>query len=830
MYAITPTLLSPDRYQHHPTLPRWPLWAKWPLVTVVQAPLGAGKTTWLSHELAQHTAVAGRVAWVHLTPLHDLPHAFWSAVLQALQTVQPTLGTAAQRLLQTILLVPNLTFANLLKTELAQQQEPLVLVLDNCEHLQHERIRQSLTFLADELPASVRLVLVSNGESVPISLAGLAARGALWQLPTAVWPPTKNESEKHPQALSPAVRQLVAHTNDWPWLTAELILAAYGAEAAPTWNDLLASGLLREVLVQGQPAFIYEANTAVPRPEPIMLDNTVAQRAVQWFVAHDALWEAYEVAQRAGLSLLLADLLEQEEGLPRLLARGAYDLALHWGTAVSPEVQAQRPLLTIYLAWAHLHQRDYAQAERYCERAEAATKFAVQRGAQQLMTGYLATVRTLLGYATHQYGATLAYAHLALENLPDQMRDVRAYVSICLADVYRRQENYPAARDAFEQVDTLFAANSDPYLVAYGRLAQARLWQEWGQLGRAQKGYDQVIANLRVGQIALESPLLAEAYLGLGQLLYEWNDLTAAYKAITYALMQLPDRPPYLEARLSAYLALVKVYSALDEPVWARLILTHVREKMADVPPVALAETTALQARLDLQTGQVAEAEAWGAAQGLAVSDLLTAVNETIYLTYARLLIAQEEPFVALRLLKYLHDNARAAGRTAGQIQALNGQALALVTQGHPVQGVTKLRAALALGQSERFLRLFVDDGDPMALLLQELAAEDDDTIPADYVDALLRIVSQAPTALQLDGIALPDREADLLSYLADSAASAARATRAASLHMAEVTLAWHEHRLCHRLGVPSVTAVVRRARELGHISVIPTASPSPPI
>ncbi len=836
MYAIIPIFLArTDREEVASVESVWPVlpeWDEWPAVTLVQGAWGTGKTAWLSQALRRHTAVSKRIAWVHLTPLHDMPHVFWSAVITALQTVDPQLGTAAQLLLKSVLLVPHLAFVNLLKTQLDQQSEPLVLVLDNCEQIQHEGLLNALAFLADELPDSVRLVLIAN-QPPALSLVSVAARGDLWHILPTAFPESVTPDISR---LSPAAQALLAQTRPWPWLSTELITAAHGTADHPAWTELLEAKLLQPVLVNQQAGYYIYLQTVVAETTAVLADSHVvdksfSHRATLWLVAQEAWFEACEVALAAGLGHVAADLLEKPQLLPRLLARGAYDLALHWGTAVAEPIASQRPLLTIYLAWACLHQGKFEQADAYTARAEAAMKFVVQHGVQELMVGYLATVRTIRGYLTEQYSATLAYAHLALENLPTTAPNVRAYVSVCLADAYRSQGNYPAARDAFKVADQLFNPQSDPYLVSYGYILQARLWHEWGHLRRAADFYEKVIADLRYNEIVLESPLLGEAYLGLGQLLYEQNELTAAYKAITYALMLLEDRPAYLIARLEAYLILGRVYAALDEMPWARQTFNHVLTLVATADAAqtphltaraVATRATAIQAGLDLQTGQVAEAEEWAVMRGLGVNDLLTAVNEELYLVYARVLIAQGKPFVALRLLKRILDDAQAAGRTAQQIGALTGQALALATQGHPVQAITKLSAALALGQSERFIRLFIDDGEPMAALLQELAtAEEGAGIQNDYIQTLLDAAVN-PVAAALNGVALPAVEADILAYLADSQWAADRADRAIQMHLAEATLAWHEHRLCHRFGVPVITAVVRRAQQLGWISVVP--------
>jgi LuxR family transcriptional regulator, maltose regulon positive regulatory protein len=832
MYPLTPTLHAPlnSNVMAWDGYPQLPSWGHWPPVTVVEGVWGCGKSSWVYESLNRHTAVSGRIAWVHLTPYHNLPHTFWPAVLNSLQQINPTLATAAQTLLETILLVPHLSFVNLLRQELAQQTEPLVLVLDNYELINYGGLPRALAFLADDLPPNFRLVLITNSTPT-LNLEGVEARGELWRISLDHPLLTVATLTERWNQLEPAAQTLLQQTRRWPWLCAELIRTInQNGDLAPL-EALARGGFLRPVQVLGKPGYyayhelVQQEPSFFPAP-PAEEQAVISRRAIGWLHQTGAIFEACAVALQAELWLEAVMLLEEPTLFRHLLTRGAYDLAVQWATAVPHAIATQRPLLSIYLAWAYLHQDEYDHANQAIAQTEAALPYATQYGLQNQISTYLATVRACVGYATHQYNATLAYAHLALETLPSTMPGVRAYVSICLADAYRQQENYAASRDAFAQANALFTANTNDYLVTWGALLHGRLWQEWGQLQRAHEIYQETINRLRRGTLLLESPLLGEAYLGLGQILYEQNELVAAYKAVTYALMLLEEPAGSLKARLVSYMVLAQVYAALGEQNWAGLILRHLLKMAEEAPAEELPErllfvrqTTAVEACWSCHAGKIAEAEQWAQEAGLTAQDTLNADNEEIYLIYGRVLIGQGEPFVALRLFKRLYDQAYAAGRTRAQICALTGQALALAEQGHTVQAVTKLNVALTLGQKEGFQRSFLDDGERLAMLLQEwLASEEEFSAPelVAYVRSLAEGIAVLPTAVIPLTVGLPPQEAQILAYLTTPTASPDPAQRARELQIAPATLLWHEHRLCHRLGVPTADLVVQRAQQLG--------------
>jgi LuxR family maltose regulon positive regulatory protein len=68
-------------------------------------------------------------------------------------------------------------------------------------------------------------------------------------------------------------------------------------------------------------------------------------------------------------------------------------------------------------------------------------------------------------------------------------------------------------------------------------------------------------------------------------------------------------------------------------------------------------------------------------------------------------------------------------------LETLMLQAMALSAQGHTEQALIKLEQALAIGEPENYVRIFVDEGLPMARLLYEALTRE---IAPDYVRRLL--------------------------------------------------------------------------------------------
>src|SRR5262249_59203438 len=96
---------------------------------------------------------------------------------------------------------------------------------------------------------------------------------------------------------------------------------------------------------------------------------------------------------------------------------------------------------------------------------------------------------------------------------------------------------------------------------------------------------------------------------------------------------------------------------------------------------------------------------------------------ERDYLALARVLLADPAPGQALGLLDRLHAKAAAQRRTGGIIEAAALRALALAGGGDLAAASASLAEALALAAPQGYIRVFADEGAPMARLLGRLAA-----------------------------------------------------------------------------------------------------------
>ena len=190
----------------------------------------------------------------------------------------------------------------------------------------------------------------------------------------------------------------------------------------------------------------------------------------------------------------------------------------------------------------------------------------------------------------------------------------------------------------------------------------------------------------------------------------------------------------------------------------------------------------------------------------------------------ARILLAQDRPGQALALLDRLHAAAAAQDRAGSLIEAGALRALARAATGDEAGAVTALAEALLLACPQGYVRVFADEGPPMAALLGRLiaaqrAGQAAADVPLGYLARLQRAFGSGQPARDPvpSGIVDPltSRELEVLEMLA-----AGRSNQAIARELVVTldTVKKHVGHVLGKLGAANRTEAVARARELNLI------------
>jgi LuxR family maltose regulon positive regulatory protein len=189
-------------------------------------------------------------------------------------------------------------------------------------------------------------------------------------------------------------------------------------------------------------------------------------------------------------------------------------------------------------------------------------------------------------------------------------------------------------------------------------------------------------------------------------------------------------------------------------------------------------------------------------------------------------LLAQGDSSAALAVLEPFRQQMEARGWADERLKAMVLQAVALYLKGEKAPAAQVLAEALALAEPGGFIRLFVDEGEPMRLLIDDFRLQIEkqsrghDHQLIGYVDKLLaafmRPAAPQPAISNLQSAMvepLSQRELKILELIAQGLSNREIGER---LFLALDTVKGHNRKIFDKLQVQSRTEAIARARELG--------------
>jgi len=197
--------------------------------------------------------------------------------------------------------------------------------------------------------------------------------------------------------------------------------------------------------------------------------------------------------------------------------------------------------------------------------------------------------------------------------------------------------------------------------------------------------------------------------------------------------------------------------------------------------------------------------------------------NELAHITLARAYLAQKNPEECFELLSRLAGNAQTGGRTGRLIQILILKALAMQKLGEPGQALAILEKSLVLAEPEGYIRTFVDEGQPVQMLLAQWLAHSSAGPLRDYAVHLLsqfaakehslRAAQEQAASTGELAEPLSQRELEVLQLIALGKTNPEIARQ---LVVSPGTVKAHTASIYRKLDVANRTEAVARARQLG--------------
>ena len=567
-------------------------------------------------------------------------------------------------------------------------------------------------------------------------------------------------------------------------------------------------------------------NEAMPEPVP-----SLHQRASAWYERNGLRPDAIHHALAAKDFEHAADLIEIEGPITE---NGSIQqtIWLGWVKTLPEGLIHARPVLNVWYAYALLGsgqlevaESRFKDAERWLDKAHLnpSKEMLVTDQAQfKSLPATIAIGRAYIAQAVGNIPDAIKYASQVLELVPDGDNFRHAQASMMLGMTHWTSGNLQAAERVFaDYTMKLRAAGNIPDAIGSTTvLAEIRL-----ALGTLHDAIDTVgqCLSFVMAQGELYPFDIADLHRELSRLYLEQGNLDVAAHHIQLG-RELGEKAqlPVLRYRLCIdYARFKKTLADLDDALalLGEAERLYVRSPLPDFSPIP-----AMKARIWIAQGRLTEALNWAREQGLSVDDDLSYLHEFEHVTLARVLITQYQKErteatiqSVARFLDRLLQAAQEGERISSVIEILILQSLAYRAKGDIASALVSLEHALALAEPEGYIRIFVDEGEPMAELLIQVKNEKGRM--KEYIQKLLTAFGKQNgherASLGIDPLVEPlsEHELAVLKLLKTemSGPEIAR-NRIVSLN----TIRTHTQHIYAKLGVNNRRAAVRRAEELG--------------
>jgi LuxR family maltose regulon positive regulatory protein len=552
-------------------------------------------------------------------------------------------------------------------------------------------------------------------------------------------------------------------------------------------------------------------------------------RASDWYEKQGFSNEAIHHALAAKSYERAAKLIEDH--VVAILMRSEVRTFLNWMEKL-PDVTIQaHPTLDFYQTWSLLVSGSSMKTIE--QRLQGMQNMHDASPDAQVMAGKLAVLRAYLFLFQADFRRAAAESLQALADLPQGdrfLRDIATWIlsMVRLSDL--------GAQDGGKSLDDIirFSREIGNPLIAVAALShQARLQMRQGRLQLARETLEQAlqIATDPQGQ---RLPIASEALIVLGDLEREWNNLDKAESYLN-ASIELARQWNELSS-FDAYYPLMRLRLAQGDMAAARKAI-ETAWKMAhnsDFSQIDDILADLQRATFFIAEGNADEAMRWAEKRGLApgvVTECRPAPDERQdyidthlrkyeNLVLTRIFLLQDRSGEALELLEPLMTQARHLDRTDLAIEIHILRALAFQHTGDSDQALEALGEALSLAEPGGYVRIFLDEGEPMTRLLRKAAGRG---LAPSYIAKLLAVSGETIITEREDKSSqahpliepLSERELEVLRLLASGLSNPEIANE---LIVAASTIQTHCKNIYGKLGVHRRWDAVQRGRELGLI------------
>ena len=555
-------------------------------------------------------------------------------------------------------------------------------------------------------------------------------------------------------------------------------------------------------------------------------------KASEWYKQNGLIDQAIEHALKSKDFDQAAYLIQSQ--IDVLWQRGEHGKLRRWIQALPEKLLLTEPQLGIILAY-YLHTiGEYTSAEQLLQRIERildphgngdevvpSLEYKHLLEIEKLkLRGRLSSIRALIYSFDGNVKGIIKQSNRALEYLPEQDLTWRNLSGFALGDAHSYLGDMAASYDARFATLRACEAEGNIFYTILAALKLASTLREQGELYRTRDLCNEQIRLAEKNNLA-EINIVGCIRTILGEVLAEFNDLERAIQHARQGV-KIAEGGLNLVFLSMSYLYLMRVFFSMKDLAGAKEVFDKVLrlEREMTIPIWLSSQMASWQVKFWLLQDDLEAVSNWADKREILVYDDYDHLSMIDHIVYGRVLIAQGRMEETIQLLRHLYKIAERSGRISRSIEIGMLQALAYQSTGQTEQALESFERVLNLAEPKGFIRIFVDEGPPMASLLYEALKHG---IEPEYVRRLLGAfpvtepeeAASTKYAVEQSELIEPlsEREIEVLRLVAKGLPNQAVATR---LFLSVHTVKTHTRNIYSKLGVNNRTQAVDRARTLG--------------
>lgn len=571
--------------------------------------------------------------------------------------------------------------------------------------------------------------------------------------------------------------------------------------------------------------------------------SKLLSRAAEWCEQDGQIDEAVSYALAAQNDSQAARLIEKH--WQQAANNGEIQTVFSWLNALPADLLKNSAPLSVAFCMVLWLTGQVGAIEAHLENAERALAKLDQSGQVEPddnlaeLRMVITAMRSFVARYHEQYETAIELAEHALRLIPEDLpalgRDqLRSLAFLALGSAYDGAGDLEKAVYSYTEVirASRLSANATGVAgITYRMIGALRLL---GRLREADAACREALGFMG-SQGMSRLPAAGILHVAMSEVLFERNDFEAAEAHLAQGI-ELGKWSGRLDAAKNVAYVLSRMRLARQDTAGA-LAAIHEAEasQVEPVSPLVKAELLALKARILVRQGVMNDAARCVEEAARRTGNEQGQTRSIVDLAACRVFVAQHGSEEAIAYLSHSITEAEAKGRLGIVIELRILRSLALFQQGKNQEAEEDLERALTLAEKEGFVRIFIDEGQSMQMLITQWLAHAASNPLRNYA---LRLLAQFhaepgpastgpdihhPTGGLLNPGArstgsslvepLTDRELEVLQLMAQGCTNEAIARR---LIVARGTIKAHAASIYRKLDVANRTEAVARARQLG--------------